>query len=223
MVAITDKNRRIVKRLYYKDLYGARQIADKLGVSLDAVYYFMRRHKMKRRSFAEENKIRFDRKEPSFHIRKNLSPNEKQLKTIGTILYWGEGYKTEKSKGIDFTNSDPQMIDIFICFLRNICGVDESRLRVLLYCYSDQDPKRLIKFWSKICQVSPRQFSRPYVRTDYQESKKADNQAPESLFTEKIGNAAGPMLIFCSSHSTGETVKSIKPTGLERVILFSIM
>ena len=165
MAAITDKNRRIVKRLYYKDLYGARQIADKLGVSLDAVYYFMRRHKMKRRSFAEENKIRFDRKEPSFHIRKNLSPNEKQLKTIGTILYWGEGYKTEKSKGIDFTNSDPQMIDIFICFLRNICGVDESRLRVLLYCYSDQDPKRLIKFWSKLTGIQESQFSRPYIRS----------------------------------------------------------
>src|SRR3989344_872017 len=167
MAAIADKNKRIVERLYYKDLYGARQIADKLGVSIDAVYYFMRRHKMKRRSFAEENKIRFDRKEPSFHIKKNLSPSEKQLKTIGKILYWGEGYKTEKSKGIDFANSDPQMISIFLNFLRKICGISEPRLRILLYCYADQDVKYLIKFWSSLTNVPENQFSRPYVRINH--------------------------------------------------------
>ena len=135
MAEISDKNLALIKELYYKKLYSAKEIAQKLHVSIDAVYYFMRHHNLKRRTFSEDNLIRFSKKKASFNLKSKLSKHDKELKIIGAILYWGEGYKAEKSCGIDFANSDPKMIGMFVKFLRNICGVKESKLRVLLYCY----------------------------------------------------------------------------------------
>lgn len=41
MVAISDKKLKIVKELYYGKKLSMREIAETLGVSLDAVTYFM--------------------------------------------------------------------------------------------------------------------------------------------------------------------------------------
>jgi len=171
MATISDKNLELIKDFYYKKLYSARKIAQEFRVSIDAVYYFMRRHRLKRRTFSEENKLRFDSKEPSFRVRKALSENEKELKVLGTILYWGEGYKTEKSSGVDFANCDSDMITIFLTFLRKICGIQESKLRVLLYCYSNQNINELVDFWSKTTKISKTQFTKPYIRNDFKTYK----------------------------------------------------
>lgn len=45
--------------------------------------------------------------------------------------------------------------------------MDESRLRVYLYCYSNQDVDDLISYWSSICDIPKSQFTKPYVRKDF--------------------------------------------------------
>ena len=160
-----------VKKLYYKDGLGMKEIAKKLGVSIDAVCYFMRRNNLKRRSFSESNQIVFLKKKLSFSLARKLTAGQRILKTIGVTLYLCEGYKTEKSHGIDFANCDPEMVVIFTKFLRTICGVNEKRLRVLLYCYSNQDTGVLINFWCKKTAIPKTQFSKPYVRKDFQIAK----------------------------------------------------
>ncbi len=156
-----------VKRLYYKNGLGMREISEIFDVSIDAVVYFMRRNGLVRRSFAEINKIRFKKKKPSFEKKVNLNSDEKELQAIGAMLYWGEGYKSDKGTGIDFANSDPEMISIFLKFLRNIYKLNENRLRILLYCYADQNVKELIYFWSKLTKIPIKQFTKPYVRKDF--------------------------------------------------------
>lgn len=143
------------------------KIATILDVSIDAVTYFMRRHNLSRRTLKEDNRLRFEKKPLSYRIRKNLNTEQKMLKSVGVTLYWGEGYKTKKSNGIDLANSDVSMIMVFLRFLREICGVNENRIRVLLYCYANQDPKKLVRFWSKATGIPHKQFTRPYVRHDF--------------------------------------------------------
>lgn len=179
MATILEKDLSSVKDFYYKKFYSAREISEKFNVSIDAVYYFMRRYKLKRRNFSEENKSRFSRKKPSFILKKKLSNREKELKIVGSILYWGEGYKTEKSCTVDFANCDPAMITIFLNFLRNICGIQESKLRVLLYCYSNQNIDQLLKFWSKKTSIPIEQFSKPYVKQIFE--KPQENKMPYGL------------------------------------------
>ena len=156
-----------VKRLYYKNGLGMREISEAFNVSIDAVIYFMRRNGLKRRSFAEVNKIRFEKKKPSFEKRVNLNNNEKELRAVGAMLYWGEGYKSDKGSGVDFANSDPEMISIFLKFLRGIYKLNENRFRILLYCYADQNIKEIIHFWSKLTKIPIKQFTKPYIRNDF--------------------------------------------------------
>ncbi|OGZ10750.1 MAG: hypothetical protein A3C93_05535 [Candidatus Lloydbacteria bacterium RIFCSPHIGHO2_02_FULL_54_17] len=141
----------------------AKEVSDGLGVDIDAVYYFMRKHKIPRRSLAVRNKLVFAKKRPSFLLKRVLGKNDVRLKLLGVAIYWAEGYKSDKAKCVDLANSDPDMIRIFMKFLRNVCGVDENRLRVLLYCHDRQKIPELIAYWSHLTKISPRLFTKPYV------------------------------------------------------------
>lgn len=167
MVAIDNKKLNLVKQLYYKDGHSMREIGEKLDVSIDAIVYFMRRHNLKRRTLKEESVVRFKNKPLSYSLKEKLTTEQERLKMVGIALYWGEGYKTEKSSGIDLANSDVAMVLVFLRFLREICVVEEKRLRVLLYCYSNQDSQKLVKFWSKSTKIPTKQFTKPYVRKDF--------------------------------------------------------
>ncbi len=169
MAKISQSKLELVKKLYYIKKYSMKSIAKELKVSLDCVAYFMRKNNLSRRTLKEEQKMRFENKKPSFSIRK-LNKNSNELSAIGAMLYWGEGYKGDNknpAKLIDFANSDVDMILLFLRFLRNNYILDESKFRVLLYCYSDQNINKLIDFWSKCTNISYKQFIKPYVRKDY--------------------------------------------------------
>ncbi|MCX6713076.1 MAG: hypothetical protein NTY66_02625 [Candidatus Vogelbacteria bacterium] len=169
MAKIIDSKLDQIKNLYYKDLLSARQIGEKLNVSIDAVYYFLRRHHIERRNLSEQNAATFSHKPLSFCLKKCSCAKDEELKLLGVILYWGEGYKAGET--IDFANSDTEMIKAFLNFLRKICGIREDRLRVYMYCYSNQHPVALIKYWSNVTKIPAKQFTKPYVRQDYQLGK----------------------------------------------------
>lgn len=162
MPTINDDKKIKVTELYKKG-HSARQIAEHLGVSINAVYYALRRFSIKRRSVKENNALLFEKKPPSFNVKRNLDTDDEILKALGVALYWGEGYKSEKGQGVDFANSDARMVKIFLHFLREICGVKEDRLRVYLYCHSKRDVPRLISYWSSVTAISPSQFNKPYI------------------------------------------------------------
>lgn len=171
MATIDEKKLKRIQILYYHQKRSVPEIAKKLNVSLDAAYYFFRRHNLRRRNLSEQNAVRFSRKPLSFKIKEQLSKNETELKILGVILYWGEGYKAGEGGSIDFANSDPEMIRVFLKFLRIICGIKENKLRVYMYCYANQHPVKLIKYWSHVTKIPSSQFSKPYIRKDYRLGK----------------------------------------------------
>lgn len=86
------------------------------------------------------------------------------------MLYWGEGYKgsvKRPANRVDFANSDPSMIRIFLEFLRQTYELSESKFRILLYCYSNQDVVNLIDYWSSVTDIPKAQFTKPFVRSDF--------------------------------------------------------
>jgi len=169
MSTISSDRINVIKKLYSSEKLGIPEIAKKTGFSVDALYYFMRKHKIARRSFSDEQKRRFDKKKPSFL--KNKKANQ-GLRIIGTMLYWAEGYKgTQRlpAKVVDFANSDPYMIVLFLKFLRDSFFIDEKKLRVFLYCHANQDIKSIISFWSKLTDIPKDQFTKPYIRKDFNE------------------------------------------------------
>lgn len=146
------------------------EISMKLGVSLDAVVSFFRKHKIIRRTQSQAQKIHFEKSVPSFTKNKLSSNSLKELAVIGAMLYWGEGYKGTTrlpANIVDFANSDPAMVMIFLKFLRSVYNLDEKKFRIFLYYYSDQDIRTLISFWSKATNIPKAQFTKPYVRNDF--------------------------------------------------------
>lgn len=88
------------------------------------------------------------------------------------MLYWGEGSKWDGEVTVDFANSDEKMIKLFLVFLRKVCGVREKKLRVFAYFYANQKINKNINYWSKVTRIPKNQFTKPYIRKDFKESKK---------------------------------------------------
>jgi len=159
-----------VKKLYYGEKISVVKVAEKLQKHPKSVFSFMERNNLKRRTAAETNRIRYEREPLSFKIKKNLSKPEEKLRIAAIMLYWTEGAKPniEKRKWtVDLVNSDPRMIKLFLKFLRTTCAVDETRLRVFLYCYANQNIKSLKRYWQNVTNIPLDQFTKPYVRTDF--------------------------------------------------------
>lgn len=186
MATINNKKTERVKKLYYDKQLSVNDVANKLGVSIDAVFYCMRKNGFKRREQNKSNAIRYERQEPSFRLKKINNEELKILKVIGAMLYWGEGYKAGKNCMVDFANSDEDMIKIFLKFLRKVCGIDEKRLRVYSYFYLNQNPNKNINYWSKITKISKKQFTKPYIRKDFREDKK--DKMPHGLIHIRYGD-----------------------------------
>ena len=158
----------LIKDLYYKEGLSTIEIGKKIGVSEWVVLKFMKRMGLPRRTFKEANAIVFARKKPSFSLRKSLTCKEQKLKVAGVMLYWAEGGRLQgRNCNVDFTNSNSEMIKIFLKFLRKICGIKEEKLRVQLYCYANQDIESLKKYWYKVTSIPLKQFIKPYVRKDF--------------------------------------------------------
>lgn len=153
-----------LKKLYSSGL-SMREVGRKLNTSVWSICSIMKRKGIKRRTSSETNKIQFYSSPLSFTPKKNLTQREQQLKIAGLMLYWAEGAKKLPDK-VDFANSDPLMIKVFIKFLRQIYQVNESRIRCLVYCYPSHDINYLHTYWSTIVKIPSSQFNRPYIRQD---------------------------------------------------------
>jgi hypothetical protein len=86
--------------------------------------------------------------------------SEREFLVLGLALYAGEGSKSQSSVG--FANSDPQLILIFVTWLRRFFDIQESKLRVKLYLHEDLDLEAAIAFWSALTGIPPAQFYKPY-------------------------------------------------------------
>lgn len=166
---ITTQQESLVKKLYLQGRMGP-EVAGKLGLSLKQVYGSLERQGVQRKTLAEQNKILFEKKLPSFHFRRKLSVRERELLIAAIMLYYGEGAKTGVT--VDFANSDVRLVKLFLKFLRKICRIDESKLRLYLYCFSDQNTNLLKKYWSSQLKVKKNQFTKPYIRSTFNRGKR---------------------------------------------------
>ncbi|KKU04019.1 MAG: hypothetical protein UX88_C0030G0005 [Candidatus Woesebacteria bacterium GW2011_GWC2_47_16] len=160
-----------IRDLYIEKKLSSREVAERIGISQWSVISIMRRNNIPRRTFSEANHILFSRKPLSYKKKARLTAREKSLYEAALMLYWAEGTK----KGgctVDFVNSDGKMVLLFLKALRRIYQVDEKRLRVFLYCYTNQNIDALKEYWSKLLEISKSQFIKPYVRKDFDPRKK---------------------------------------------------
>jgi predicted DNA-binding protein YlxM (UPF0122 family) len=82
----------------------------------------------------------------------SLSDKEKMI--FLTVLYWGEGSKSD----FNLMNTDADLIKIFIKGLREVFNIAKDRFRISIRIYEDLDKQECLKYWSKITGVPAEKF-----------------------------------------------------------------
>jgi hypothetical protein len=153
----------IIIKMYVEDMLSAVQISERIDCSVSVIVRILEKNNIQKRSISDAvtqlNITKFHK--VPFQLKHDLSPAEDDLKLTGIMLYWGEGAKT--GDGVKFANSNPEMILIFLMFLRKICGADEGRIKMMIHFYPDQKIDFLKKFWSSATGVSLESFYRPHA------------------------------------------------------------
>lgn len=147
----------------YNSGLSVMQISNLLTISNSKIRYLMIKQKVPMRDLKTAARMLYVTKfgKKRCNIKKSLSIKEEKLRIAGIMLYWGEG--TKSGNTVTFTNSDPDMVKFFLKFLRVICGIDETRLRILLHCYHDQEEEELKEFWAVNTNIPINQFSKTFV------------------------------------------------------------
>src|SRR3989344_2665391 len=91
---------------------------------------------------------------------------------IGIVLWWAEGTKARRDKRwentwmyhVDFTNTDSQMIKLFLEFLREDIIIEESRLKLQLQIHEGDDKEELEQYWSLATKIPKDRFYKTIVR-----------------------------------------------------------
>lgn len=108
------------------------------------------------RRIIDENKKIFNEA-----IKESPKISKNYLSVIGAALYWGEGSIREQ-KGrypiVSFSNSDPQMIRVFMCYLRDCLGVNDNKIKVRVQIHPNIKAVQAKKFWSKITKLPEERF-----------------------------------------------------------------
>ncbi len=85
--------------------------------------------------------------------------SKKDLFILGIALYWAEGSKQKAnniSQRVSFSNSDMQMIGIFLKWLKDICKISEERLRFEVYIHEywkDKEVEAIKNRWRKFLEI----------------------------------------------------------------------
>ena len=92
----------------------------------------------------------------------------KELLLAGALLYVCEGTKIRKDLrykntyiyAIEFTNSDPRIISLFLRFMIRGLKIDSSKIKGQLFIYPDLNQRGLIKVWSRKTNIPVEQFQK---------------------------------------------------------------
>lgn len=82
----------------------------------------------------------------------NLNYKEKLI--FLSALYWGEGTKRDFS----LTNTDPDLIRVFVHFTRDVLGISKEELRPSIRIYEDLDKEICLAFWASVIGIPKENF-----------------------------------------------------------------
>ncbi len=113
-----------------------------------------------------QQKIRIEKTKKLFRkgIQEVGSLTKRELFIAGIALYWAEGFKSDSQAG--FCNSDPNMVQFFIDWLKKCFNYknEDLRLRVGLNEGFRNQTKFIENFWSRRTGISKEQFQKPFYQ-----------------------------------------------------------
>jgi hypothetical protein len=104
----------------------------------------------------------------------------------GVVAYWAEG---TKSREVEFSNSDPKMIMLFVEWSMRFLQLAPSRFTIALHLHAGQVESDLQEFWAQITGVPLSQFRRSFIKPEGSgHRKKVLYNGTASVRVTKSGN-----------------------------------
>ncbi len=100
-----------------------------------------------------------------------ISAGSDALLISGIMLYWAEGYNSEKNHSAVFTNTSPEMIKIMMRFLREILAVDNGKIKIMVRIDERGDIDKAQDYWSRIANIPLDRFQKPELLKLKEKSK----------------------------------------------------
>lgn len=141
------------------------------------------------------------------------SLSKRELWLIGIVLYWAEGTKEKEYRpgsGIQFGNSDPRMIKVFLRWLTDSVGVKKNDVLFDIYIHenSKNNLEKVRNFWSKTTGFSLVNFDKVYFKKNkIKTNRKNIETLYFGLLRVKVKSSSG--LVRQISGWTEAIVKSI--------------
>lgn len=152
-----------LRRLYFKNKHSTAEIAKIFGYSENKINYWLRKYKIKKRSISEAIYTKNNLGGDPFKIKKLKTRKDIELFNLGVGLFLGEGTKRSKYSVV-LANSNPKILKLFLEFLRDICRVNEGKIKAALNIFDDIDIKKAINFWNEVTGISISRFSKTIIR-----------------------------------------------------------
>lgn len=89
----------------------------------------------------------------------------------GVMIYWGEGDR-KPDNPVRVSNIDPQMLRIFIKFLRKCCRIPREKIKAHLTIYPDLNESECKKYWIPKIGVKPELFNKTQIILGRHKTKK---------------------------------------------------
>ncbi len=87
--------------------------------------------------------------------------SNRDLLFLGLGLYWGEGYKNGNGE-FGFTNSDPEMIKVYLKILRDVYNIKDEQLvlKININQLFKENQSDIEKYWQSVTKISKTQFTK---------------------------------------------------------------
>jgi len=160
-----DKEIEAVKRLRKKERYSFAELQRITGIPATTICNWCQdNHKVTRRDtllISNEKKRQLFRLSEKKTIDSIKNIDALSAKIYASLIYWCEGAKYPSTRRLEFTNSDPELLCVFINLLRKSFSVDEKKFRVHVQVHTTHKYADIKKYWSKCLNISPTQFIKP--------------------------------------------------------------
>lgn len=144
----------------YKSGMSMTEMSQKYKCSVNKIVYWMRKYGIVRRTHSESSYLKHNPNGDPFKIKNKLTRADMFLFGLGIGIYWGEGSKSPEVSSLRITNTDPDLIRIFLRFLTDILGLDKKRFSYSIICFNDIDPRAPRAYWADQLKISPDRFGK---------------------------------------------------------------
>jgi transcriptional regulator with XRE-family HTH domain len=161
---VKTRERELARRLRREDGLPINEIARRVSVSKSSVSIWVRdieltpqqQEALRAKNPAYNRQLSGWRQNAAKHRAKRVAAQEngrglarrsEPLHLAGCMLYWAEGAKSRNQ--LCFSNSDPEMVRLFVAFLKTCFGIDGRDIRITCHLFADhvERQREVEQFW----------------------------------------------------------------------------